>query len=139
MNAMVLKFFVGTKKMCMLHEPAGFWSGFWEAVKRQCPVSRLGGPGRTNASKVNWSGSRGKALPPLQLRSADRLHRRGEGLAIPPPPVNRGREGLKLQQRKSSRPTAALPFDRPSPCAVPIIPCVPPGPCDKISILMVLC
>ena len=25
MNAMELKTFVGTKKMCMLHEPAGFW------------------------------------------------------------------------------------------------------------------
>ena len=60
MNATELKLFVTTEEMCMFHEPAGFWPDiflniFSGAFKSHYPVSRMGGPGRTNEEKVNWS------------------------------------------------------------------------------------
>ena len=44
MNAMELKLVVGTEKMCMLHEPAGFWPNiflniFSGAFKSHYPVA----------------------------------------------------------------------------------------------------
>jgi hypothetical protein len=32
MNAMALKICVGTKKMCMFHEPAGFWPNIFQNI-----------------------------------------------------------------------------------------------------------
>ena len=60
MNAMALNIFVGTKKMCMFHEPAGFWPNifvhiFLGALKSHYLVSQLATPGYTNEEKVNWS------------------------------------------------------------------------------------
>ncbi len=59
MSAMELPLLVGTKKMCMYHEPAGFWPNiflniFSGAFKSHYLVSRRGQPGTTNAVKVNW-------------------------------------------------------------------------------------
>ena len=56
---MDLKILVGTKKMCMFHEPAGFWPNiflhiFLGALKSHYPVCRRERPGNTNAVKVNW-------------------------------------------------------------------------------------
>jgi hypothetical protein len=56
MNAMGLKLFVETEKMCMFHKPAGFWIFFHS--KSHYPVSRLGRPGPTNEEKVNCSFSK---------------------------------------------------------------------------------
>ena len=58
MNAMELKLFVRTKKMCMFYEPARFWPNifvnfFLGALKSHYSVSRLAGSGRTNEEKVN--------------------------------------------------------------------------------------
>ena len=63
MNAMELPLLVGTKEMCMFHEPAGFWPNiflniFLGALKSHYLVSRLAGPGPTNEEKVNWSFSK---------------------------------------------------------------------------------
>ena len=60
MNAMDLKILVGTKKMCISHEPKGFWpyiflTIFLGALKSHCPVSLGGQPRATNEEKVNWS------------------------------------------------------------------------------------
>ena len=60
MNAMGLKNFVGTKKMCMFHEPKGFWPNmflhiFLGPLKIHWLVSWLEQPGTTNEEKVNWS------------------------------------------------------------------------------------
>ena len=60
MNGMEPKILVGTKKMCMSHEPAGFWPNiflniFLGGLKIHYPVSRMGRPGPNNEEKVNCS------------------------------------------------------------------------------------
>ena len=59
MNAMELIFFVGTERMCVFHEPAGFWPNIFlsivlEALKSHYAVSRLAQAGTPNEEKVNW-------------------------------------------------------------------------------------
>ena len=59
MNAMDLKMFVGTEKMCMFHEPAGFWPNIFVHVflghsKSHCHVTSRGPTGSSSAIKVKW-------------------------------------------------------------------------------------
>ena len=60
MKDMELLFLGGLQKMCMFHEPAGFWPTifvyiFLGALKSHFPVSQLGQPGTTSEEEVNWS------------------------------------------------------------------------------------
>ena len=60
MNTMQLLFLGGLHKMCMFHEPEGFWPTiflhtFLGALKIHCPVSPRERLGNTSEEKVNWS------------------------------------------------------------------------------------